>query len=109
MSLEFRVRWQREGRQPSYRIYQTWDAACRKVCGIKALEQFKDDTSRFATLPNLTGPPTLQVREVGAWQDHDYQPKAEDHDVRNMREWVSYREPEQDWGPMNQEDAGLPF
>src|SRR3954447_26383043 len=104
--LEFRVRWQREGRPPSYRVYQTWDAACRKVRGIKALEVIKDAT-RFENMPPLAGPPELQVREVGAWRRHDYQPKASEYDVKSMGQWADYTDPTP--RPLTSEDAGVPF
>lgn len=91
MPHEFRVRWQREGRQPAFQIYQSWEAACRKVRSIMAMDEVKRDTERFADMPDLVGPPELQVREVGAWAAHDYQPKATEFDVKGVREHVYYR------------------
>lgn len=95
MPLEFRVRWQREGRQPSHRIYQTWESACRRVRTVQAVDAIKADFQRLASMPDLTGPPELQVREVGEWRRHDYQPKANDYDRDRLREHFEWTEPSQ--------------
>lgn len=91
MPLEFRVRWQREGRNPTFRIYQDWNAACRKARSVQAMDDIKGETERFEEMPDLAGPPELQVREVGAWRAHDYQPKATDSDRTGLREHLWYR------------------
>ena len=91
MSLEYRVRWQREGREPAYRIYQSWEAACRRVRSLMAMDEVKKDAERFADMPDLVGPPELQVREVGEWGTHDYQPKASEFDVKGVREAIYWR------------------
>ncbi len=88
MALEYRVRWQREGRNPTYRIYQHGDTACRKVRGLLALEIIKAKTERYADMGDLVGPPELQVREVGEWHANEYQPTASEFDVNNMGEWA---------------------
>jgi hypothetical protein len=93
MSLEFRVRWQREGRRATIRIYQTWNPACRKVRGLLALEDIKCDFSRYDDMPDLVGPPVLEVREVGEWCPSEYQPQASDYDRLGMRDHARWHEP----------------
>jgi hypothetical protein len=93
MPLEFRVRWQRDGRQPTYRIFQSWDAACRKVRGLRALEDVKADFAQYDDMADLVAAPELQVREVGEWRRHDYQPKATEYDRVSMRDHAWWREP----------------
>lgn len=90
MGLEFRVRWQREGRNPSYRIYQDWNAACQKVQGLQAMDSIKAETERFADMPDLVSV-ELQVREVGAWGCHAYQPKVNESAIERVREALWYR------------------
>lgn len=93
MPLEFRIRWQREGRQPTYRIYQSWGAACKKLTGISALEDVKAEFSQYDDMPNLVSAPEVQVREVGEWRRHDYQPQAQECHRRNMRDHASWHAP----------------
>jgi hypothetical protein len=76
VSAEFRVRWQREGRSPTSRIYQTETAARRKIDSILALEEIKGDTRQWADMPDLVGPPELQVRDVSEWRAAE--PSAQD-------------------------------
>lgn len=68
MPSEYRVRWQREGCQRSYRIYQTEGAARRKVSGLLALEEIKSSIEQFCDMGNLVEGPDIQVREVGEWR-----------------------------------------
>lgn len=65
---EFRVRWRREGRAPTSRIYQTEAAARRKVDSILALEEIKGDTRHWEDMPDLVGAPELQARDVSDWR-----------------------------------------
>lgn len=85
MPLEFRVRFQRGDRQSKTIIYQDWNAACRKVQSIKAMDEIKGDTERFEDMPDLVSI-ELQVREVGEWRRHDYQPEATDPAGSKSRE-----------------------
>lgn len=73
---EYRVRWQREDRSPSYRIYQSFEAATRKVDAIVATEEVKHAVPRLASLPDLVEPPVIQTRRVGDWEDGErgYEP-----------------------------------
>lgn len=107
MPLEFRVRYQRGDRQPHTIIYQDWGAACRKVQSVKAMDEIKADTERFEDMPDLTSV-ELQVREVGEWRRHDYQPPLTDHARERMRERLYYRYGE--GCPKDASDStGVPF
>lgn len=64
---EFRVRWQREGSQPSYRIFQSESAARHKIDGVLALEEIKAQTTH-RDMPGLVDGPVLQVRDVSEWR-----------------------------------------
>lgn len=104
MSLEFRVRWQREGRAPTYRIYQSWEAACRKVRAVAALEAVKGDFPQYDGMEDLIGPPMLQAREVGVWAPHDHQPDPSDYDEQRMREHAKWTQP-----AAPETASGIPF
>lgn len=73
MTFEYRVRWRREGRQGTSVIYQTEEGARAKADRILALDAVKEGT-RFDDMPDLIAPPTIEVREVGAWSAADIQP-----------------------------------
>jgi hypothetical protein len=90
VSFEYRVVWQREGRQRTTRIYQTEQAARRKIDGILALEEIKSDNSQWEDMPDLVAVPVLEVREVGEWTDHAEQPAdAPTDDAREgVRLWA---------------------
>jgi hypothetical protein len=104
MSLEYRVRWRREGRQRTTKIFQTWDAACRKVRGILALEDVKAETN-MATMPDLAEKPVVEAREVGVWVEHPVQPgDPTERDREGMRE---YFPPPEGYG--NYGDSGEPY
>lgn len=84
-TVEYRLRWRREGRERTTRIYQTRKAAERKARGILALEEIKDDTS-MAEMPDLVELPTLEERVVGAWGTSGTQlPPPTDEDREGMR------------------------
>ena len=108
MPLEFRVTWRREGRKRSTRVYQTWEAAVRKVRGIKALEAIKDGTA-MADMPDLVDQPVLEVRQVGEWQRHDYQPEASEYDRQSMEGWAGMRWPSTSRIPVEPADSDVPF
>jgi hypothetical protein len=105
MPLEFRVRWEREDRQPTYRIFQSWSAACRKMTAVAALNDVKGEFSKYEDMPDLVGPPEMQVREVSEWRRHDYQPGAQDCHRESMRDHCRWQEPVQ---PQQEED-GIAF
>lgn len=92
---EFRVVWKREGRQRSTRIFQSWDAACRKAAGIVALEAVKDETT-YDTLPDLEEPPTIEQRSVGDWETNPYYVPGPPQEgaMREMRYLYAKPEPE---------------
>jgi hypothetical protein len=94
MALEFRVQWQREGKYPKTLIYQSWHPAIRKVRHLKALDAVKDDFDAYDDMPRIVDGPTLQVREVGEWRRHDYQPLTTEGDVENAREHAEFRDAE---------------
>jgi hypothetical protein len=86
--VEYRVRWQREGRQRTARIYQSADAAHRKALGIMALERGKEGT-RFDAMPDLVYGPVIEVRAVDSWETAKYQPPPPTEGlVERMREWA---------------------
>ena len=87
-SREYRVRWQREGRQGTGAIYQTLKGAEAKRDRLLALEEDKHLTNyeraggpaldgidvfgdvhgnQFEGMPDLVGPPVIEWREVGVW------------------------------------------
>lgn len=102
-AVEFRVTWRREGRQRTTKIFQTWEAACRKVRGILALEDVKEQTS-MATMPDLAERPVVQSREVGPWSEYPFQPSGpSDVDRDGMRDYF----PPAEGG--NYGDSGTPF
>src|SRR5262245_49657332 len=76
MPAEFRVRWQREGRAQSTRIYQTWKAAYNRYCTIACWDSVKEGT-RFDNMPPLKYV-VLESREVPAWTPHEFQPEVSD-------------------------------
>ena len=94
MPLEFRVRWEREGKHPKTLIYQSWHSALRKVRHLKALDVVKGEFDYYDDMPSIVDGPTLQVREVGEWREHDYQPPAHPSDIEGMREWGAIRDAE---------------
>lgn len=83
-STEYRLKWRREGRQWSYRIYQTWSAAYRKAQGILALEDVKDDTT-MAEMPNLAEGPIIEERAVAAWEPSEVHMVVTDATRESMR------------------------
>lgn len=103
---EYRVVWQREGRRRQTAIFQSWTSACRKMQGILATDQAKIGT-RMETLPDLVGPPVLEVRECSPWEANAYQPYGEpaEHVVREMR-WHFGGELET---PTTEDSAEVPF
>lgn len=87
MDYEYRVRWQREPREnviwhngpktTSYRaLYQSEKAALAKVARLVEIDEQQrdgedpvDDFDRpIFDFPRLIGKPTIERREVGAWQ-----------------------------------------
>lgn len=88
-SLEYRVRWRREGRQGTSQIYQSEDGCRAKADRLMALEAVKEG-SRFDDMPDLVGPPVIEVREVGAWQPAEEQPtEASEEAIMHMDEWAT--------------------
>lgn len=86
---EYRVRWRREGRQGTSQIYQSEDGARGKADRLMALDAVKEG-SRFDDMPDLTGPPVIEVREVGPWAPAAEQPsEAPDDVVAQMDEWAT--------------------
>lgn len=81
--VEFRVRWKREGRQRSYRIYQSWDSAYRKAQGVLALEAVKEHTT-FDGMPDLEERPVIEQRPVGNWDDGSEVQDPSDYLKRDM-------------------------
>ena len=87
--LEYRVRWRREGRQGTSVIYQSEEGARAKADRLLALDAVKGETQRFADMPDLTGPPTIEVRTVGEWAASIVQPtEPSDEAVASMEEWI---------------------
>jgi len=95
MMLEFRVRWQREGRGQVTRIYQTWDAAYKRYCTIKCWDDVKDGT-RYDDMPDLKFV-VLESREVPDWQPHQFQPDITDYYRERTREGILRGEPVDRW------------
>lgn len=88
MSVEYRLKWRREGRPWSYRIYQTLEAAHRKARGIVALEQVKDETTTMDNMPDLVEAPVLEIRQVGPWERALTQPSPPTKsDLEGMRSY----------------------
>jgi hypothetical protein len=94
--LEYRVKWRREGRQHTYRIYQTWNAAYRKAQGILALEDVKDGTS-LASLPALAEPPSIEERPCGGWEPSTVVIEVTDHTRDSMRQHFPPQDREDAW------------
>lgn len=92
MPLEFRVRWQRGDRRPKTVIYQTWESAVQKARSVAAIDAVKHDFPRLDEMPDLEFV-ELQVREVGEWRRHDWQPTATEADQRRLHEHMSWTEP----------------
>lgn len=87
-AYEYRVRWQREGRRITGRIYQTEKAALHKAEGIAALEEVKGDT-RFEDMPDLVGPPVIEARLVGEWTPvTDQANEPTDRAREAIKEWA---------------------
>jgi hypothetical protein len=87
--VEYRVRWRRHDRQGTSQIYQSEERARAKADRLMALEEVKGLTKRFADMPDLIGPPTIEVRPVGAWSAAADQPsEASDEAIASMEEWV---------------------
>lgn len=72
-SAEYRVVWQREGRRRQTRIFQSWPAAYRKFAAVVATDEAKKGTP-MGTLPDLVGPPVIEVRRCSPWEPQDGQP-----------------------------------
>lgn len=85
---EYRVRWQREGRNASYRIYQAEAAARRKIDAILALEEVKGDTRHWEDMPDLVGAPELQVRDVGEWTNAQAQEVPSESALAGVTAWA---------------------
>lgn len=92
MPLEYRVRWEREGRTPKHRIYQSWPAARQKYLSIKAFDSLKADYPRIAETPDLVSV-EMQSREVAAWSTHDEQPEVTEDTIRSIRDHYGWTEP----------------
>jgi hypothetical protein len=105
MPVEFRVRWRRDGRQPAYRIYQSEDAAWRKACAVRALEDVKHEFSQYDGMPDLVEGPDLQVRGVSEWRPSEQQPEPMDYHRDRMREHA------RDYAPLDEEERAreIPF
>lgn len=83
--VEYRLRWRRQERGRTYRIYQTREAAHRKARGILALEAVKHETS-MSDMPDLAEPPVIEEREVGAWtRSHTQASPPVESDLAGMR------------------------
>jgi hypothetical protein len=95
---EFRVRWQREGSQPSYRIYQSEGAARDKIDSVLALEEIKAQTARWDDMPDLVAGPELQVRDVGEWSaaDPGAQTEPSDSARTGVAEWAGINDRQED-------------
>jgi hypothetical protein len=93
-ATEYRLKWRRDGRQWSYRIYQTWSAAYRKAQGIVALEEIKDDT-KLADMPSLVEGPVIEERAVAAWEPSELHMVVTDATRNSMR---AYFAPDDDQG-----------
>lgn len=90
---EFRVRWKREGRQQTTRIYQSGKAAHRKAQGILGLEAVKADTS-FHAMPDLEIAPVIEMRPVGDWEPTEYQvAEVSEGTKMSMADWAEYVHP----------------
>jgi hypothetical protein len=91
MPLEYRVRWQREGRGQTTRIYQTWSAAYGRFCTIACWDDVKDGTS-WENMPPLQWI-VLESREVPAWEPHPFQPEVSDFYREQTRQAIRDRDP----------------
>ena len=89
--FEYRVKWQREGRSPTSKIIQTEAGARAKIDRLLALDEVKGDSRTFEDMPDLVGVPTLEVREVGSWQEHPEPPAVEPSDAarKGMSVWAN--------------------
>lgn len=86
--LEFRVKWKREGRKSTTAIYQTAPPALQKADRLMALDAVKADT-KFADMPDLVAPPTIEQREVGEWEQAGFQlAEPTDEACASMEEWL---------------------
>lgn len=103
MPSEFRVRWRREGRGQTTRIYQTWSAAWNRYCTIKVWDDIKEGT-RYGNMPPLEFV-VLESREVPAWTEHPFQPEVTDLHRTRAREGILYGEPDHEAGTRE----GVPF
>lgn len=91
-AVEYRLRWRREGRSSTGKIYQTERAAREKMDRLLALDEVKGDT-RFEDMPDLAEI-RLEIREVGPWNAVADQPtKASARAVEHVREWDAVRAP----------------
>lgn len=68
MAREYRLRWQRLGRGARWQIFQSEKGCYDKADRLLALDEVKGDIPRFEDMPDLLGPPTIEVREVGEWE-----------------------------------------
>lgn len=87
---EYRVTWRREGSTRRTAIFQRGESAFAKVDRILALEEVKGDSAQFETMPDLVDPPTIEFREVGAWEvaEHQPPPAPSPRIVARVREWA---------------------
>lgn len=105
MALEYRVRWRRDGRQVTTRIYQRSEAAWRKCKWIAALEAVRERT-HLADMPAIVEGPTVQVREVGQWTDNEVQPaEPTEAECADAVEWAEIRAERTGWVPPDDDAA----
>lgn len=97
LAYEYRLRWRREGRQASTRIYQTERAALRKADGILALETLREGSRWLEDMPLLTEKPIVEAREVAPWHALPEQLTEPTGTARDgMAEWLRWQEPDDD-------------
>lgn len=89
---EYRVRWRREGRGQATRIYQSKEGALRKVEAILALERVKEDTSRWADMPDLAERPVIETRSVGQWTGDVEYPDPSARALERVADWAGARD-----------------
>lgn len=107
--FEWRVRWRREGRATKSVIRQSAEAAHRKAGAIMALEQAKPGTT-YDDMPDLVGPPLIEIREVGAWRAAEHQPPAPtEAAVERMREELTLRGYDRNAPAARGHDDDIPF
>ena len=98
MALEYRVRWQREGRGQCTRIYQTWKAAYNRYTTIKCWDDVKADT-RYEDMPPLVYV-VMEARQCPAWEPYPFQPDITDYTRERVREGILRGEDEANREPV---------